>query len=190
MKKKELGAKPLLSPMPVLMIATYNEDGTVDVMNMAWGGICAPTMVSLNIGGRHRTAANIKRTGSFTLSVPSVEQAAEADWFGIASGNDVPDKFSCTGMHAVKSTRVDAPVIEEFPVTLECRVVSTAEVGGEQHIVGEILNTLVDQSCFDADGNFDVSKIDPLIFSTFDKAYYAYGRKVGPAWGIGRKFEK
>ena len=117
---KDLGVKPYTFPMPVLMIATYGEDGKVDVMNMAWGGVCAENMVALNIDEEHKTSENIKKRGAFTLSVADVAHIEEADFFGIATGNKMADKFERTGMHAVKSARVDAPVIEEFPLTLEC----------------------------------------------------------------------
>ena len=113
--KKELGVKPYLFPMPVLMIATYDQEGKVDVMNMAWGGICAENMVALNIDEDHKTAKNIKEKMAFTLSIADVDHLAEADFFGIATGNKMEDKFQRSGLHAVKSDKVDAPIVEEFP---------------------------------------------------------------------------
>lgn len=109
--KKDLGVKPYLFPMPVLMIATYGDDGTVDVMNMAWGGICAENMVSLNIDADHKTAKNIKKRGAFTLSIADIPHIQAADFFGIASGNKMEDKFARSGLTAVKSEKVDAPVV-------------------------------------------------------------------------------
>lgn len=97
---KDLGVKPYVFPMPVALIATYNDDGTVDVMNMAWGGICEADKVALNLDGGHRTTENIRRRRAFTLSLPDVAHIAEADYFGIASANDVPDKFERTGLTA------------------------------------------------------------------------------------------
>ena len=105
--KKDLGVKPYTFPMPVLMISTYNADGTVDVMNMAWGGICAENMVALNIDEDHKTARNIKERGAFTLSIADVAHLEEADFFGMATGNKMADKFARSGLHAEKSTRVD-----------------------------------------------------------------------------------
>ena len=137
--KKDLGVKPYLFPMPVLMIATYNDDGTVDMMNMAWGGICANNMVALNIGEGHKTAANIKTRKAFTLSVADIDHLEAADFFGIASGNKMADKFARSGLHAVSSTRCDAPIVEEFPVTLEYKVADIQPCGGELHIVGDDL---------------------------------------------------
>ena len=116
--KKDLGVKPYTFPMPVLMIATYGENDKVDVMNMAWGGVCASNMVALNIDEDHKTTENIKERMAFTLSVADIDHLEESDFFGIASGNKMEDKFERTGMHAVRSDKVDAPVIEEYPLTL------------------------------------------------------------------------
>ena len=135
--KKDLGVNPYLFPMPVLMIATYGEDGVVDVMNMAWGGICAENMVSLNISEGHKTSENIKKRGAFTLSIADIPHIKEADFLGTASGNTMPDKFARSGLTAVKSEKVDAPVIQEFPISLECKVVEDkTEVYGH-HVLGE-----------------------------------------------------
>jgi len=120
--KKELGVHPYLFPMPVLMIATYGDDDTVDVMNMAWGGICAENMVSLNIDEGHKTSENIKKRGAFTLSIADIPHIEAADFFGIASGNKMANKFERSGLTAVKSEKVDAPIVQEFPLTLECMV--------------------------------------------------------------------
>ena len=105
------------------MIATYGDDNVVDVMNMAWGGICAENMVSLNIDEDHKTSENIKKRGAFTLSIADIPHIEAADFFGIASGNKMPDKFEHSGLSAVKSEKVDAPIVQEFPLTLECRVI-------------------------------------------------------------------
>ena len=120
--KKDLGVKPYTFPMPVLMIATYGANGTVDVMNMAWGGVCAENMVALNIDEDHKTAENIKARGAFTLSIADIPHIKEADFFGIATGNKMADKFERTGYHAAKSAHVNAPIIEEFPVVMECEL--------------------------------------------------------------------
>ena len=120
--KRELGVKPYLFPMPVLMIATYGDNNVVDVMNMAWGGVCAENMVSLNISADHKTSENIQKRKAFTLSIADIPHIEAADFFGIATGNKMPDKFERTGLTAIKSEKVDAPIVEEFPLTLECRV--------------------------------------------------------------------
>ena len=173
--KKDLGVKPYLFPMPVLMIATYGDDGTVDVMNMAWGGICAENMVSLNIDTDHKTAKNIKKRGAFTLSIADVPHIQAADFFGIASGNKMEDKFARSGLTAVKSEKIDAPVVQEFPLTLECKVVEDKmEVYGH-HVLGEIVGVLADESVLDETGKVDASKLNAFVFDQFRSGYYAIG---------------
>ena len=188
--KKDLGVKPYLFPMPVLMIATYGDDGTVDVMNMAWGGICAENMVSLNIDTDHKTAKNIKKRGAFTLSIADVPHIQAADFFGIASGNKMEDKFARSGLTAVKSEKVDAPVVQEFPLTLECKVVEDKmEVYGH-HVLGEIVGVLADESVLDETGRVDARKLNAFVFDQFRSGYYAIGEKVGQAWHTGAPLMK
>ncbi|MGI6754633.1 MAG: flavin reductase family protein [Atopobiaceae bacterium] len=186
--KKELGVHPYLFPMPVLMIATYNEDGSVDVMNMAWGGICATDMVSLNIGERHKTSANIKRTGAFTLSIADVDHIEEADFFGIASGNTMADKFERSGLTATKSEKVMAPIVNEFPVTLECEVAEARQESYGFHVLGKIVGSVADERVLDEAGKVDPTKLNAAIFDTFQSGYYALGDKIGQAWSSGKKF--
>ena len=185
---KDLGVKPYMFPMPVGMIATYNEDGSVDVMNMAWGGVCGDNLVALNLDEGHKTSENIKRTGAFTLSIPYVAHVKEADYFGIASANDVLDKFDRTGLTAERSTRVDAPVVREFPLTLECTLHEEQKVGNDVRFVGRIVNVLADERILDDKGNVDPAKLDPVMYDTFQSGYYALGRKVGQAWDTGSKY--
>lgn len=188
--KRSLGVKPYLFPMPVLMIATYNEDESVDVMNMAWGGICAENMVSLNIDEDHKTSANIKIRKAFTLSVADTGHIEAADFFGIASGNDRKDKFSRSGLTAVKSSRVDAPIITEFPLTLECRVVECRNEVYGFHVLGEIVNVLAEESVLDGNGKIDPTKLNAFVFDQFQNGYYSIGEKVGQAWSSGAPLMK
>ena len=187
---KDLGVKPYLFPMPVLMIATYNEDGSVDVMNMAWGGICDTNMVALNLDEDHKTCANIKRTGAFTLSVADVAHIEEADFFGIATGNKMKDKFAKSGLHAVNSTRVNAPIVEEFPLTLECKVAECQHTVYGFRVLGEILNVLADEKVLDEKGKVNPAKLNAFVFDQFQNGYYAIGEKVGQAWQSGTKLMK
>ena len=183
--KRDLGVHPYLFPMPVLMIATYGPDDVVDVMNMAWGGVCANDMVALNIDEDHKTTANIKERKAFTLSIADMAHIAESDYLGIASGNDVPDKFARTGLHASRSTRVDAPIVDEYPVTLECEVVEMGPAVNGYRVVGRIVNVLVEESLLDEDGKVDVTKMGAFVFDQFQNGYYTIGEKVGQAWDSG-----
>ncbi|MDD3368769.1 MAG: flavin reductase family protein [Lachnospiraceae bacterium] len=182
---KDLGVKPFVFPMPVLMISTYGDNDKVDVMNMAWGGICAENMVALNIDEDHKTSENIKKRGAFTLSVADIPHLKEADFFGIATGNKMEDKFERSGLHAVKSSRVDAPVVTEFPLTLECKVVECQNTAYGFRVLGEIVNVLADENVLNEAGKVDCTKLNAFVFDQFQNGYYAVGEKVGQAWNSG-----
>ncbi len=182
---KELGVKPFVFPMPVLMISTYGDGDRVDVMNMAWGGVCAENMVALNIDEDHKTTENIKKRGAFTLSIADVPHLEAADFFGIATGNKMDDKFERSGLTAVKSTHVDAPVVTEFPLTLECKVVECQHTVYGFRVLGEIVNVLADEKVLDEKGKVDPTKLNAFVFDQMNYGYYAIGEKVGQAWKSG-----
>ena len=188
--KKDFGVQPYLFPMPTYMIATYNEDDTVDAMMMAWGGICAENMVALNLEADHKTVANLKARGAFTLSVPGTDTLAESDFMGIASANKMADKFARTGLHAEKSTRVDAPIITEYPLTLECRVLEMQQQPYGLRVLGEIVNVLADEKVLDEKGRIDVEKLHAFAFDQMRNGYYALGEKAGQAWHSGAEYMK
>lgn len=188
--KKSFGVKPYLFPMPVYMVGTYNEDNSVDVMMMAWGGICNYDMVEMNLDEEHKTVANLKARGAFTLAVPGVDTLRESDFFGIASANKMDDKFKRSGLHATKSEHVDAPIIDEYPLTLECTVEEIKDESYGLRVVGRIVNVLADASILDLDGNIDASKIHTFIFDQMQNGYFEVGEKVGQAWKSGVDFMK
>ena len=135
--RKNLKVIPGIFPMPVLMIGTYNEDGSVDVMNAAWGMAYDFKQIKLNISDSHKTTKNIRRTGCFTVSLATKDTLVESDYFGIVSGNNVKDKFEKTKMTAIKSEYIDAPIILQYPICMECRAI---EIDGEYGVLGEIIN--------------------------------------------------
>lgn len=188
--KKDLGVNPFTFPMPVLMIATYGENDKVDVMNMAWGGVCADNMVALNISEDHKTTKNIEERKAFTLSIADTDHLEESDFFGIASGNRMEDKFEKTGMHAIKSKNVDAPIIDEYPLTLECKVVEMQNQPYGLRVLGEIVNVVADENVLDENGKVDASKLNAFVFDQFRNGYYKVGEKVGQAWSSGMKYMK
>lgn len=188
--KKSFGVQPYLFPMPTYMIGTYNEDDSVDVMMMAWGGICAEDMVALNLEADHKTVANLENRKAFTLAIPGTDMLVESDFFGIASSNKMPDKFARSGLHAVKSERVDAPVIEAYPVTLECIVEQIEEEPYGLRVLGRIVNVLADETVLDETGKIDAGKIHAFVFDQMQNGYYAIGEKVGQAWHSGTPLMK
>lgn len=187
---KELKPRPYLFPMPTYMIGTYNEDGSVDEMMMAWGGISGEDLVALNLDPEHKTVENIKRTKSFTIAVPSIDTVKESDYFGIASANKVEDKFEKTGLHQVKSNYVDAPIVLEYPVTLECELVQIQDNDLEFRVLGRILNITVKDEVLDDKGKIDIEKVKPFVFDQSNYGYYALGEKIGKAWNSGLEFSK
>ncbi len=187
---KNFGSKPYLFPMPTYMIGTYNEDGTPDVMMMAWGGICAEDMVALNLEADHKTVANLKRCMAFTLAVPGTDTLEASDYFGIATANRTPDKFERSGLHAKKSERVDAPVIAEYPLTLECTVEKFEEEPYGLRVLGKIVNVLADENILDGAGKIDAGKLNAFVFDQMQNGYYAVGQKIGSAWKSGAGFLK
>ena len=187
---KDFGVQPYLYPMPTYMIGTYNEDDTVDVMMMAWGGICAEDMVALNLEEDHKTVANLKSRKAFTLSVPGADTIKESDFLGIASANKVADKFARSGLHAEKSSRVDAPIVTEYPLTLECEVVEFQQQPYGLRVLGKIVNVLADEKVLDEKGKIDAGKLNAFAFDQMRHGYYALGELVGKAWNAGAPLMK
>lgn len=185
--KKDIGVVPGVYPMPVLMVAAYDKDGKVNVMNVAWGQICDMDKIVLFIGEGKKTWLNIKESRAFTVSLADEDHVAEADYFGITSGNKINDKFERTGFHAHKSDRVNAPVIEEFPVVMECELLEFVDTEYLSGIVGKIVNVQAEESVLDEKGKVDVSKLSALTFDQFRNDYYSTGEKVAKAWNAGKE---
>ena len=171
-------------PMPVLIVATYGEDGTPDAMNAAWGGISDDAQIALCLSAEHKTTKNILARGAFTVSMADAEHVAECDYVGIVSGNKVPDKVARAGFHTVKSEFVDAPVIEELPMTLECKLIKMTDEG---LILGEIVNVSADERILGENGKIDPAKLRPITFDSVNSTYIELGRVVGSAFKDGLK---
>ena len=148
--RKNLGAKPYTYPQPVFILAAYDERGKTDAMNAAWGGISDGDELSMCISAGHKTTKNLLNRKAFTVSMADVKNVVACDYVGIVSGNTEPNKFEKSGFHAVKSEFVDAPVIEELPIAVECRLRSYDPASGR--LVGEIVNVSVDERMLDANG--------------------------------------
>ena len=184
--RQNFGSQHWLFPQPVLMIATYNEDGTPDLMNAAWGGISDSDEISISISNTHKTAKNLLKRGAFTVSFATADQVAACDYVGLVSGNKVPDKFARAGFHSVKSEFVDAPLVEELPMALECRVRS---YDTETDILrGEIVNVSADETIL-TDGKIDPAKLRPIVFDPVNHDYLELGAKAGKAFGEGNKLK-
>lgn len=181
--RKNFGPKPLLYPQPVFILAAYGEDGTPCAMNAAWGGISEENEVSLCISAGHKTTLNLLARGAFTVSMATADTVVAADYVGIVSGNDVPDKLARAGWHTTKSEFVDAPLIDELPMAVECRLKSYDPE--TCRLVGEIVNVSADESVLGENGKVDPAKLRPITFDPMNNAYLVLGEKVGNAFRDG-----
>ncbi|MBQ8638040.1 MAG: flavin reductase family protein [Lachnospiraceae bacterium] len=180
--RKNFGAKPILYPQPVFIIGSYDENGTPDAMNAAWGGISEANQISMCLSAGHKTVKNILVRGAFTVSMATAEQLVACDYVGLVSANDVPNKMEKAGFHTVKSENVDAPLIEELPLAVECKLISYDEE--TCRMVGEIINVCADESIL-TDGAIDPVKLRPITYDGMNHAYYVLGEKVGDAFKDG-----
>ena len=181
--KKNFGAKTLCYPMPVFIIGTYNADGTPNAMNAAWGGISEEKEISICVDSGHKTAENLLAQGAFTVSMATAQYMAACDYVGLVSGNKEPNKFAKAGFHATRSEFVDAPLIEELPMALECRVISYDT--DSCRLVGEIVNVCADESVLGENGKVDVKKLQPITYDSMNHQYLVLGEAVGQAFQAG-----
>ena len=176
-------------PMPVLMIATYNEDGSVNVMNAAWGTMQERGNVALNLSESHKTVKNIKERGAFTVSIADAAHVIEADYFGVESGNNVEDKFARSGLTASRSDFVDAPIVNEFPICLECEFIEYQDNDYGCGVIGKVVNVTADESVM-SNGKVDIDKVDAIAFDPYTHGYYRVSGRVGEAFSDGLKLKK
>lgn len=188
--KKDLGVVQAVYPMPVLMVAAYDENEKVNAMNVAWGQICDEDKIILFIGKGKKTWLNIESSKAFTVALADEKHMDVADFFGIASGNKIDDKFERTRYTAVKSDKVHAPIIEEFPVVMECELLDILDTEYVSGIIGKIVNVKAEESVLSDNGKVDPKKLNALIFDQFQNGYYVTGEKVGQAWNAGSNLMK
>ena len=181
--KRDLKIVPGIFPMPVLMIATYNEDNSIDIMSAAWGMAQEFNQLRLNLTKTHKTVENMRRTGCCTVSLVNKQHVREADYLGLVSANIEKYKFERTGLHATRSEIVDAPLIDEFPVAMECKVLSYDDAG----ILVEIVNLKVEDNYINDDGTLKLNEMDIVSYDPFSHGYYVVGDKVGQAFEIGKR---
>ena len=183
MSRKNFGAKPFSYPQPVLIIAAYGENDVPSAMNAAWGGISDYKEISMDLSKGHKTVKDLRARGAFTVSMGTLSQMVACDYVGVVSGNKVPDKVAKAGWHVEKSSFVDAPLIKELPLALECKLISYDEETGI--LKGEIVNVSADESILDEQGRVDVKKLQPVTFDPFNNKYIVLGETVGDAFKIG-----
>ena len=178
--------KGFITPHPVLIIGTYDENGTPDAMNAAWGGQIGGNQISISLSA-NKTTENIKRSGEFTVAFATAETISACDYVGIVSGKKVGNKLEKCGFTVTKSDKVNAPVIDPLPVTIECRVIELQEEFKETRVVAEIVGLKADEEVL-TDGKVDLGKVGLVVFDTVGLCYRTVGDSVGAAWGVGKKF--
>lgn len=183
MGRVNIGAKPYIMPMPVLMISSYDEKERPCVMLAVWGGISNEKEITITVASQRYTLKGILARSSFVVSMADVENEIACDYLGIATGNKVEDKFEKSGFHATKSKLVDAPIIDELPFAVECKVKSYDEANWR--LVGEIVNVNLDERILGEDGKVSFQKFHPIAYDWMNKMYLSIGDKVGDAYRDG-----
>lgn len=185
--KVNLGVRPYIMPMPVLIIGTYNEDGSADAMNAAWGTLCDMNTVALYLSAGHKTVENIRARKAFTVAVADEANMIPADYVGLVSAHTEKKKIEKSGFTVIKSNLIDAPIIEELPLTLECELNYIDEKSG--CVYGKIVNVIADDKILDESGNVDLNKLNPISYDLASRSYFTMGEKVGKAFSVGAKLK-
>lgn len=187
--RKNIKTTESIFPMPVLLVATYNEDGTIDVMNAAWGTMLSRDSVILNLTETHKTVKNIKARKAFTVSIADAKHIVEADYFGVVSGNDTKDKFENSGLTATKSENVDAPIINEFPLCMECEFIEYQNGEYGCGVIAKVVNVTADESVM-KDDKVDISLVNAIAFDPYTHGYYKVTERVGNDFKDGLQLKK
>ncbi len=186
--KQEIKTKSAIFPMPVLLIATFNDDGSVNVMNAVWGTMLDHDAVALNLDATHKTVENIRKRKGLVVHLADARHVAEADYFGVVSGNQVADKLSQTGMSYVKSELVDAPIINELPLAMECEFVEFQDDETGIGVIAKVLRTSVEDA-YMKEGKVEIDALEIIAFDPFTHGYYQIGKRVGEAFKDGLKLK-
>lgn len=187
--RKTLNHTEGIFPMPVLMVATYNEDGSVNVMNAAWGTMQSRGNVALKLTESHKTVKNIKERKAFTISIADADHIAEADYFGVVSGNKESNKFKNSGLTATKSDIIDAPIINDFPICMECEFIEYQSDTYGCGVIGKVVRITADESVMNGD-KVDISLVNAIAFDPYTHGYYKVTERVGEAFTDGLQLKK
>lgn len=186
--KRQISTTEAIFPMPVLLISTFNEDGTVDVMNAAWGTMLSRDKVALNLTETHKTVENIKARKGFVIHIADAKHVVEADYFGVVSGNNEKEKFAKSGMSFIKSDIVDAPVINELPIAMECEFIEYQSDETGLGVIGKVVRTSVEEEYL-KDDKVDIDELQAIAFDPYTHGYYKVSGRVGEAFKDGMKLK-
>lgn len=189
--KKSLGIKPLIFATPTWLVGSYDKDGKPNVATVAWGGICCSRPPSIAISLRKETYSyhSIMERKAFTINVPSERYLKEADFCGMVSGKET-DKFAKANLTPVKSDKVDAPYIQEFPLVVECRVSHVTDIGLHTQFIGEILDVKAEENVLSKNGVPDIERIQPILFDPEARTYHGIGKFLGEGFSVGKQVGK
>ena len=186
---KSFGQKSWMLPQPVLIIGTYNSDGTPNAMNAAWGGQWDAKEIVISMGA-HATTENLARCNDFTVAFATKDTMVASDFVGIVSAKNDPEKMLKTGWTAIKADNVNAPVFTDFPMTLECRILRKIDESEEgYYIVAEIVNILVNEEYLAEDGKPNVEKMQLITYDPVHHGYISLGERVGNAFSDGKQLK-
>jgi len=186
--RKRLGASPMIIPMPAVLVATYDDDGTPNAMTAAWTSACChtPPCVGVAVRDSRKTFANIHARRAFTVNIASADMAVDVDYLGIVSGHQAPDKLARIGFATERAAVVDAPIIARCPINVECRLLHAISLGTHTWFVGEVVEVQADERVVTAEGVVELDALDPLIYATSVGEYRGIGRTLGRAYRIGK----
>ena len=185
--RKNLKTKAYMYPLPVLIVGTYDENGIPDAMTAAWGTVCDTAQVVICLSAGHKTVKNLLKTKAFTVAMADAKNVVSADYVGMVSANKEPEKLKKSGWHTKKSEFVNAPIIEELPLVLECKLVSYDTE--TELCIGEVVNVSADEGILNEKGKIDLTKFQPICYDCDGHGYYKLGERVGNAFSDGLKLK-
>ncbi len=190
MEKRSLGARALVFPTPVIIVGTYDANGRPNGMPATWGGVCCsdPPSIAVSIRADNYSYDNIKLHGCFTASIPSERYMVETHYMGLASGRD-NNKFESLSLTPSRAEYVNAPLVEEFPVSIECRLSQTIELGSHTQFIGVVLDVKADIAVLDTQGEPDIALIKPLVFDPAKRRYFGLGAPLSKASALSRRMD-
>ena len=183
--RRNLGNKWQFLPLPVVVIGTFDKYNNPNAMTAAWSTVYEFGQVFVSIDLEHLTAKNLKQTKCFTLAFTTKKTVEISDYLGMVSGNDV-NKLKRANLPIVKATKINAPFIANYPIVLECEVVSF----NDGNLVGQVVNVNVDEKYLKNDGSIDFDKVEPVVYDMTTNTYRVVGKEIAKAFSVGSKLKQ
>jgi flavin reductase (DIM6/NTAB) family NADH-FMN oxidoreductase RutF len=183
----DLGPQGFIYPMPMALVGADLPERP-NFMPIAWLNRVQfnPPRLACGMGKAHATNAGIREHGEFGISIPSRDMIEATDWCGLNSATKGADKAAA--FTVARGSLEHAPMIAECPLSLECRVMQTVDLGSHELFIADIVSTWTERDYVDEDGKPDITKMRPFVLTMPDNRYWSVGDYLGPAWAIGRDF--